>query len=59
MTKDEATTLLLNNGYDARLENGAVVVYSKNSKDFSRIKKMLKEEGYNSSFGWKLTHETS
>ena len=53
MTKDEAVSLLVSNGFNAQLVNGSVEIVSEDQKDFEKGKKILRKAGYSSSYGWK------
>lgn len=50
--KDKALEIVLQEGFKARLENGVLIFNEKETK-FKKIKKMLKDIGYNSSYGIK------
>lgn len=52
LSKDKALEIALQEGYKARLENGVLIFNEKETK-FKKIKKMLKDIGYNSSYGIK------
>ena len=52
LSKDKALENALQEGYKARLENGVLIFNEKETK-FKKIKKMLKDIGYNSSYGIK------
>ena len=57
MSKEEAVIFLKENGYNAELESGVVTVtlskdeYEKHAKYEKKIKKLLSENGYHSSWG--------
>ena len=52
LSKDKALEIVLQEGFKARLENGVLIFNEKETK-FKKIKKMLKDIGYNSSYGIK------
>ena len=52
LSKDKALEIVLHEGFKARLENGVLIFNEKETK-FKKIKKMLKDIGYNSSYGIK------
>ena len=52
LSKDKALEIALQEGYKARLENGVLIFNEKETK-LRKIKKMLKDIGYNSSYGIK------
>lgn len=54
MSKAEAVSELIRRGYDARLENGVVMIYAPISNDkISQFEKLLKSIGYDMSWGLK------
>lgn len=58
MSKEEAVQLLTAAGYKAKVENSVVIARVENftKKEFEKVRKILKDAGYNSSFGireWK------
>ena len=59
MDKSQAKALLESNGYVAEIENGLLYVHLivKSKKELNRqsqeIDKILKENGFNRSYGWK------
>lgn len=57
MSKDEAVSLLISKGYNARLIDGVVEIESTDPKDCDRMNRILKKAGYTASRGWRLTHE--
>lgn len=52
LSKDKALEIVSQEGFKARLENGVLIFNEKETK-FKKIKKMLKDIGYNSSYGIK------
>ena len=52
LSKDKALEIVLQEGFKAKLENGVLIFNEKETK-FKKIKKMLKDIGYNSSYGIK------
>ena len=59
MSKDEAVTILRNNGYSAETINGIVYIESTNESDFKRACRIIKKAGYNNSLGWKKRYDNS
>ena len=63
MDKTQAKALLESNGYVAEIENGLFSVHLivKSKKELNRqvqeIDKILKENGFNRSYGWKARME--
>ena len=63
MDKSQAKSLLESNGYVAEIENGLLYVHLivKSQKELNRqsqeIDKILKENGFNRSYGWKARME--
>ena len=57
MSKDNAVSLLRNQGYKADSIGGVVYIESDNERDFKRGVTMLKKAGYTDSFGWKKEQE--
>ena len=63
MDKSQAKALLESNGYVAEIENGLLYVHLivKSQKELNRkaqeIDKILKENGFNRSYGWKARME--
>ena len=63
MDKTQAKALLESNGYVAEIENGLLYVHLivKSQKELNRqaheIDKILKENGFNRSYGWKARME--
>ena len=63
MDKSQAKAFLESNGYVAEIENGLLYVHLivKSQKELNRqaqeIDKILKENGFNSSYGWKARME--
>ena len=55
MSKEEAVQLLTAAGYKAKVENSVVIARVENftKKEFEKVRKILKDAGYNSSFGIK------
>lgn len=55
MSKEEAVQLLTAAGYKAKVENSVVITRVENftKKEFEKVRKILKDAGYNSSFGIK------
>lgn len=55
MSKEEAVLILEKAGYTAKVENSVVVakIEKFSQKKFDRVRKILREAGYNSSFGVK------
>lgn len=55
MSKEEAVRLLATAGYKAKVENSVVIARVENytKKEFEKVRKILKDAGYNSSFGIK------
>lgn len=55
MSKEEAVQLLTAAGYKAKVENSVVIARVENftKKEFEKVRKILKDTGYNSSFGIK------
>lgn len=55
MSKEEAVQLLTAAGYKAKVENSVVIARVENftKKEFAKIRKILRDAGYNSSFGVK------
>lgn len=55
MSKEEAVKILEKAGYVAKVENSVVVakIEKFSQKEFDRVRKILREAGYNSSFGVK------
>ena len=55
MSKEEAVLILEKAGYTAKVENSVVVakIEKFSQKEFDRVRKILREAGYNSSFGVK------
>lgn len=55
MNKEEAVQLLAAAGYKAKIENSVVIARVENftKKEFEKVRKILKDAGYNSSFGIK------
>lgn len=54
LSKDKALEIVLQEGFKASLENGVLIFNEKETK-FKKIKKMLKDIGYNSSYGIKYS----
>lgn len=52
LSKDKALEIVLQEGFKAKLENGVLIFNEKETK-LRKIKKMLKDIGYNSSYGIK------
>ena len=52
LSKDKALEIVLQEGFKAKLENGVLIFNEKETK-FKKIKKMLKDIGYNYSYGIK------
>lgn len=55
MSKEEAVKILEKAGYTAKVENSVVIakIEKFSQKEFDRVRKILREAGYNSSFGVK------
>lgn len=55
MSKEEAVQLLTAAGYKTKVENSVVIARVENftKKEFEKVRKILKDAGYNSSFGIK------
>ena len=55
MSKEEAVQLLTAAGYKAKVENSVVIARVENftKKEFEKVRIILKDAGYNSSFGIK------
>jgi hypothetical protein len=55
MSKEEAVLILEKAGYTAKVENSVVIakVEKFSQKEFDKVRKILREAGYNSSFGVK------
>ena len=55
MSKEEAVQLLTAAGYKAKVENSVVIARVENftKKEFEKVRKILKDAGYNSSLGIK------
>jgi hypothetical protein len=55
MSKEEAVLILEKVGYTAKIENSVVIakIEKFSQKEFDRVRKILREAGYNSSFGVK------
>lgn len=55
MSKEEAVLILEKAGYTAKVENSVVIakIEKFSQKEFDRVRKILREAGYNSSFGVK------
>lgn len=55
MEKEEAVKLLKLNGYNAIMDKGVptVIIETRNDKIFNTVAKLLRENGYKSSFGVK------
>lgn len=58
MSKEEAVKILEKAGYTAKVENSVVIakIDKFSQKEFAKIRKILRDAGYNSSFGvqnWK------
>ena len=55
MSKEEAVLILGKSGYTAKVENSVVIakVEKYSQKEFDKVRKILREAGYNSSFGVK------
>lgn len=55
MSKEEAVLILEKAGYTAKIENSVVIakIEKFSQKEFDRVRKILREAGYNSSFGVK------
>lgn len=55
MSKEEAVLILEKAGYTAKVENSVVVakIEKFSQKEFDRVRNILREAGYNSSFGVK------
>ena len=55
MSKEEAVLILEKAGYTAKVENSVFVakIEKFSQKEFDRVRKILREAGYNSSFGVK------
>ncbi len=49
--KTKAVEILKSHGYQAKLQKGVVLVKWVNEDTYSEIAEILKEAGYNSSFG--------
>ena len=57
MSKEEAVSLLISKGYDAKLIDGCVEIETPDYKDSDRMRRILKKAGYTASYGWKLKHD--
>lgn len=57
MSKDNAVSLLREQGYKADSINGVVYVESDNPADFGKVYKLLQKAGYTNSYGWKKRGE--
>ena len=53
MSKDNAVSLLREQGFKADSIGGVVYIESDNERDFKRGGTILKKSGYTDSFGWK------
>ena len=55
MSKEEAVLILEKAGYTAKVENSVVIakIEKFSQKEFDKVRKILREAGYNSSFGVK------
>lgn len=55
MSKEEAVKILEKAGYTEKVENSVVIakIEKFSQKEFDRVRKILREAGYNSSFGVK------
>lgn len=55
MSKEEAVLILEKAGYTSKIENSVVIakIEKFSQKEFDRVRKILREAGYNSSFGVK------
>ena len=53
MSKEEAVQLLIAAGYKAKVENSVVIARVENFTKKEKVRKILKDAGYNSSFGIK------
>ena len=56
MGKDEFVAYLAERGYSASVESGVVMIRAKKmpaKKDIEIVQDMMKEAGYNASYGWK------
>ena len=55
MSKEEAVKILEKAGYVAKVENSVVIakIDKFSQKEFAKIRKILRDAGYNSSFGVK------
>ena len=53
MSKEEAVLILEKAGYTAKVENSVVIakIEKFSQKEFDKVRKILREAGYNSSFG--------
>lgn len=59
MNKKEAVELLIENNYRAEIENNVVMVFYEDEDPFEEVKKLLRENGYEASFGTKKKKESS
>lgn len=53
MTKDEAVPFLNTKGFNAKEVNGVIMIESAERSDYDKMRRLLKKEKYNASYGWK------
>ena len=54
MSKEEATTMLSEMGYNAVLDSGVIMITVADEKTAKKANKAVKEIGYNASWGWRI-----
>ena len=57
MNKEDCLAMLLNNGYKATLESGVIILLLANEKAVKRAFKEVRNMGYESSLGVRITKE--
>ncbi len=59
MNKKEAVELLIENNYRAEIEDNVVMIFYEDEDPFEEVKKLLRENGYEASFGTQKKKESS